>query len=114
MIFKLKSVNENIVPDDYNCKRIQLIVSLEIVLLTHMILKLSQRRIYRSEEEVEYCHDDICKRIGEIIAFSSKTVELRDKRLLSVQLHFGFTEKIVIVKDLSTNEAWRARLNCFL
>lgn len=77
-------------------------------------LSVANVEIYRSEEEVEYCHDDRCKRIGEIIAFSSKTVELRDKRLLSVQLHFGFTEKIVIVKDLSTNEAWRARLNCFL
>ena len=70
--------------------------------------------IYRSEEEVEYCHGDGCKRIGEISAAYSEGAESSDRRLFSVQLHFGFTEKIVIAKDLSTNKTWKAKLNCLL
>lgn len=68
--------------------------------------------IYRSDREVQYCHEEGCEKIGHILVRVSD--DSRDKRLFKFKLHFGFTEKIATAIDLKTQESWKAKLDCFL
>uniref|UniRef100_K1PX58 Heat shock 70 kDa protein 12A n=1 Tax=Magallana gigas TaxID=29159 RepID=K1PX58_MAGGI len=68
--------------------------------------------IYRSDKEVQYCHEEGCEKIGHILV--SVSDDSRDKRLFKFKLHFGFTEKIATAIDLKTQESWKAKLDCLL
>lgn len=68
--------------------------------------------IYRSDREVQYCHEEGCEKIGHILVRVSD--DSREKRLFKFKLHFGFTEKIATAIDLKTQESWKAKLDCFL
>lgn len=66
--------------------------------------------IYCSSKEALYCHEEGCRKIGNVrVKFSDDAL---DKRLFKVQLHFGFTETIAIAIDLKTQEAWKVPLDC--
>lgn len=68
--------------------------------------------IYCSSREVQYCHEEGCRKIGSILANFSD--DAHDRRLFKVQLHFGFTETIAIAIDLKTQLAWKVKLDCIL
>lgn len=68
--------------------------------------------IYRSDKKVKYCHDEGCQNIGNIRAYYSDSSQKR--RLFKIQLHFGFTEKIAIATDMTTQKTWKAKLDCLL
>ncbi|XP_061190496.1 heat shock 70 kDa protein 12B-like [Saccostrea echinata] len=68
--------------------------------------------IYQSKSKVLYCTDEDCKKIGQIFALFSKTDDSTEKRLIEVQLHFGFTENIATALDLMTNRSWKVKLDC--
>ncbi|XP_056006368.1 heat shock 70 kDa protein 12A-like [Ostrea edulis] len=70
--------------------------------------------IYRSDNNVRYCSDEGCKRIGQISAEFPEDIHYSEKRLFKIQLHFGFTEKIAIAVDLTTQRSWKVKLNCLL
>ncbi|XP_052690632.1 heat shock 70 kDa protein 12A-like [Crassostrea angulata] len=73
---------------------------------------LANVEIYRSDREVQYCHEDGCRNIGNINALYSD--DIGDRRLFKIQLHFGFTEKIAIAMDMKTQKTWKAKLDCIL
>lgn len=68
--------------------------------------------IYRSDKKVKYCHDEGCQNIGNIRAYYSDSSQ--ERRLFKIQLHFGFTEKIAIATDMTTQKTWKAKLDCLL
>ncbi|XP_052690682.1 heat shock 70 kDa protein 12A-like [Crassostrea angulata] len=68
--------------------------------------------IYRSDREVQYCHEDGCRNVGNIRAHYSD--DTGDRRLFKIQLYFGFTEKIAIAMDMRTQKTWKAKLDCLL
>ncbi|XP_056006367.1 heat shock 70 kDa protein 12A-like [Ostrea edulis] len=70
--------------------------------------------IYRSGNNVRYCSDEGCKRIGQISAEFPENIHYSEKRLFKIQLHFGFTEKIAIAVDLTTQRSWKVKLDCLL
>lgn len=68
--------------------------------------------IYRSDKKVKYCHDEGCQNIGNIRAYYADSSQ--ERRLFKIQLHFGFTEKIAIATDMTTQKTWKAKLDCLL
>jgi molecular chaperone DnaK (HSP70) len=68
--------------------------------------------IYRSNQKASYCSDDGCKSIGHISGVFSNDVQSAEKRLLKIQLHFGFTETIATAIDIETKQTWKVKLDC--
>lgn len=66
--------------------------------------------IDRSDKDLKYCYEESCRKIGQIRACYSD--DPGDRRLFKIQLHFGFTEKIIIAMDPKTQKTWKAKLDC--
>ncbi|XP_062588783.1 heat shock 70 kDa protein 12A-like [Saccostrea cucullata] len=71
---------------------------------------LANVEIYRSNDDVKYCTDESCTKIGEYPVEFSKDFIPKGLRKFKIQLYLGLTEQIIVAKDLTTDRIWK--VNC--